>query len=115
MHIGVIGLGEPETACHGIQWVCFFCKEMVEWGVLGVTRQYYTLREKDVVSKSKAGEYALLNVPDKWKQIIKEALRIREGVTTSNYISPIKRRNDALSYMDFIIADCKKLLSAKSL
>lgn len=91
----------------------FFSKEMVEWGVLGVTRQYYTLREKDVVSKSKAGEYALLNVPDKWKQIIKEALRIREGVITSNYISPIKRRNDTLSYMDFIIADSKKLLSTK--
>ena len=92
----------------------FFSKEMVEWGVLGVTRQYYTLREEDVISKSKAGEYALLYVPDKWKQIIKEALRIREGVITSNYISPIKRRNDTLSYMDFIIAECNKLLSAKS-
>jgi hypothetical protein len=92
----------------------FFSEEMVEWGVLGVTRQYYTLKEKDVTSKSKAGEYALLNVSNKWKEIIKEALRIREGVRTSNYISPIKRRNDTLNYMDFIIAECNKLLSAKS-
>lgn len=91
----------------------FFSEEMVEWGVLGVTRQYYTLKEKDVTSKSKAGEYALLNVSNQWKKIIREALRIREGVRTSSYISPIKRRNDTLSYMDFIIAECNKLLSAK--
>jgi len=28
---------------------------MIEWSVLGVSRQYYTFREKDIISKVKAG------------------------------------------------------------
>lgn len=87
-----------------------FCKEQVEWGVLGVTRQYYTLRENGVVSKSEAGEYALTEIPERWQRIIEEALRIRKGIPKSNYTSVIERRNDTIRYMDFIIEEGNKML-----
>lgn len=82
-----------------------FNKEQVEWGVLGVTRQYYTLRENGVVSKGEAGVYALSHVPERWQRIIEEALRIRKGIRESKYISVNERRNDTIGYMDFIIAE----------
>lgn len=35
----------------------------IEWGVLGVSRLYYTFNEKNITSKVGAGEYALKTVP----------------------------------------------------
>ncbi|MBH0160466.1 nucleotidyltransferase domain-containing protein [Fictibacillus sp. 26RED30] len=82
---------------------------MIEWGVLGVTRLYYSLREKDITSKAGAGEYALQTVPEEFHQIIREALRIRNGNKFSRYGSMRKRRNDALNYMKYIIRECNNL------
>ncbi len=82
---------------------------MIEWGVLGVTRLYYSLRENDITSKAGAGEYALRTVPEEFHQIILEALRIRNGNKFSHYGSMRKRRNDALSYMKYIIRECNNL------
>ncbi|MET3728197.1 putative nucleotidyltransferase [Fictibacillus halophilus] len=82
---------------------------MNEWGVLGVTRLYYSLREKDITSKVGAGEYALRTVPETYHQIIREALRIRNGNKFSHYGSMRKRRSDALSYMKYIIRECNNL------
>ncbi|MRX53009.1 DUF4111 domain-containing protein [Bacillus idriensis] len=79
---------------------------MIEWGVLGVTRLFYSIREEDITSKVGAGEYALRTVPEEYHQIITEALRIRNGNKFSLYSSMIKRRNDALKYMKFVINEC---------
>lgn len=87
-----------------------FNKEQVEWGVLGVTRQYYTLRENGIVSKGEAGTYALTHVPERWQRIIEESLRIRKGIRKLNYTSVIERRNDTIRYMDFIIEEGNKML-----
>lgn len=35
---------------------------MVEWGVLGVSRLYYTFKEKDITSKVGAGEVTQANI-----------------------------------------------------
>ncbi|WP_026696163.1 aminoglycoside adenylyltransferase domain-containing protein [Peribacillus kribbensis] len=81
----------------------------IEWGVLGVTRLYYTFRERDITSKAEAGEYALMNVPEKWHKIIEEALRLRnKKPPKSSYNSLIRRRNEALAYMDFMIKECNE-------
>ncbi len=80
--------------------------DMVEWGVLGVSRLFYTLNEKGIVSKEQAGEYALQTVPKNWHKIINEALRLRKGIPTSYYKSVFERRKDAVAYIDFIIDKC---------
>ncbi|MFE7062128.1 aminoglycoside adenylyltransferase domain-containing protein [Sutcliffiella sp. NPDC057660] len=78
----------------------------IEWGVLGVTRLFYTIREKDMTSKVGAGEYALGTVPEKWHKIIEEAIRFRKGEKQSLYRSVRKRRADALAYMEYVIGGC---------
>lgn len=54
----------------------------VSWCILGMLRQYYTLREHDVISKAGAGAYGLLHAPDRWHPLIREAvvLQRREAV-----------------------------------
>jgi hypothetical protein len=84
---------------------------MIEWGVLGVSRLYYTFKEKDMTSKVGAGEYALKNVPQEWHKIINESMRLRKGNKKSYYNSIVKRRNDALKYIDYIIQESNKFLS----
>jgi hypothetical protein len=85
----------------------------VEWGILGVSRQYYTFREREITSKVGAGEYALQNLPQKWHKIIKEAMRLRKDNNKSFYNSIFERRNDALGYMDFIIQESNGLFDKK--
>ncbi|MDZ5472979.1 nucleotidyltransferase domain-containing protein [Bacillus sp. 31A1R] len=86
-----------------------FQLESIEWGVLGVTRLYYSLREKDITSKIGAGEYALKAVPSKWHNIIQESMRIRKNEKKSYYLSPFKRRREALDYMDFVIREMNRV------
>lgn len=87
----------------------FISLKQIEWGVLGISRLYYTFLERNITSKIGAGEYALQTVPQKWHTIIKEAMRMRRGNTKSYYNSKLKRRNDALGYIEFIIQESNKL------
>lgn len=47
--------------------------------VLGLLRQFYTIQENGVVSKSKAGEYGIDHLEEKWHDIIRKAVNIRSG------------------------------------
>ncbi len=89
----------------------FISPKLVEWGVLGVTRQYYTFKERDIVSKVEAGKYALQNVPQRWHKIIRESMRSRENNKKSYYNSIFQRRNDALGYIDYIIRESNGLFN----
>jgi len=42
----------------------------ITWGVLGVVRLHATIYTGDVISKSKAAEYALNSFASKWENII---------------------------------------------
>jgi len=75
----------------------------VEWGVLGISRLYYTLHEEDIASKYEAGEYMLGRVPPNFERILKEALRIRKSEAKSYYISPFRRRKDTILFMKYMI------------
>lgn len=79
---------------------------MIEWGVLGVSRIYYSIKEQDLISKSGAGQYAMQHVPARWHRILQESIRLREGSSRSLYRSVFKRRQDALTYMDYMIKEC---------
>jgi hypothetical protein len=87
----------------------YFKSEMIEWGVLGVSRQYYTFMEKQITSKVGAGEYALRFVPERWHKIINESMRLRKGITKSYYTSIFNRRNDSLAYINYIIRECNSM------
>ena len=63
----------------------------IQWTVLGVLRQYYTLREHAITSKVEAGRYGLSTLPDRWHALIDEAISIREGSRSSGYRSRIAR------------------------
>jgi len=52
----------------------------IEWSILGLLRQYYTLKEHGIVSKLGAGEYALLHMPKEWHSVIQEAIDIRKCI-----------------------------------
>lgn len=88
-----------------------FSLDEIEWGVLGVSRIYYTINEKDIASKIGAGEYALRTLPERWHKIINEAMRLRKDDNNSCYKSFISRRKDAIDYMTFIIQESNKLYS----
>ncbi|MGE5631052.1 MAG: aminoglycoside adenylyltransferase domain-containing protein [Caulobacteraceae bacterium] len=91
----------------------FISLGMIEWGVLGISRLYYTFSEGDMTSKVGAGEYALRTVPQKWHRIINESMRLRKGIGKSYYRSIFERRNDALDYIEFIIQESNNLFKEK--
>ncbi|TMU87535.1 DUF4111 domain-containing protein [Bacillus sp. BHET2] len=80
----------------------------LEWSVLGLLRQFYTLKEIDIVSKLGAGEYGLLHLPEEWSSIIKEAMNIRKGLKKRNFKSEEERVNCTLMFMRYIIEYCNE-------
>lgn len=75
----------------------------VQWTVLGVLRQYYTVRERDITSKNSAGDYALTHIPEKWHRIVHESLNIRNQAHQSFYQSRLVRAVEAYRFLKFII------------
>lgn len=90
----------------------YFSTKHIEWGVLGITRLFYTFHMKQVTSKVGAGEYALLVVPSKWHKIIYESMNYRRGIKKSLYESRIKRKLDVIDYMKFMLSEYKKQFGA---
>jgi hypothetical protein len=83
--------------------------EEVEWSVLGLLRQYYTLKEKGIISKVGAGEYGLLNLPEEWHSIITEALNIRKNIRVRIFNSEEKRLHETLNFSKFLIQYCNRM------
>ncbi|PGM57869.1 aminoglycoside adenylyltransferase domain-containing protein [Bacillus sp. AFS053548] len=88
----------------------FVSLRSIEWGILGVSRLYYTFKEKDITSKVGAGEYVLEVVPKRWHKIINESIRLRTEHKKSYYKSIFTRRKDAIDYMEFMIREINKLI-----
>ena len=87
------------------RWLYALTPAATLWGILGVTRLHATITSGDILSKSAAGHYALLNFPAQWTPIIETALAIRNGEGTGSHRNAFARRRDMLTYMDFVIAD----------
>jgi hypothetical protein len=82
----------------------------IEWTVLGLLRQFFTLKEYDIVSKMDSGEYGLLNVPEEWHIIIKEAIHIRKGVKSKAFNSDEERINATIAFSKYLINFCNSRL-----
>jgi Domain of unknown function (DUF4111) len=102
-----IKLSSKRISMNSVSLLC--SKAAVEWGVLGITRLYYTFHENQITSKARAGEYALRVVPERWHRVIQESINYRRGISKSLYRSVWKRRADTLAYMNYILNECNKL------
>ncbi|NHM30835.1 aminoglycoside adenylyltransferase domain-containing protein [Neobacillus terrae] len=84
----------------------------VEWTVLGLLRQYYTLKEYDFISKMGAGDYGLIHMPEEWHSIIREAINIRRGVKARIFPAKEERINSALSFPKYLMKHCQELVES---
>lgn len=82
-------------------------RSAVMWGVLGISRQHYTVMTGAIASKAAGGEYALTVTDPRWHPIIDEALRIRRG-EPGGYANPFKRRRDALEFVAMMIDEIRR-------
>jgi predicted nucleotidyltransferase len=74
------------------------------WGVLGVARQRYTLATGRLTSKTGAGTWARDALPEAWRRVLDECVRLRSGIPSrSLYASRFARRGDALRFMEYAI------------
>jgi hypothetical protein len=87
----------------------------VQWTVLGVLRQFYTLREQRIISKIGAGEYALARLPERWCPIIREAMALRENPQRSQYRSRIGRAVETYTFLRYVIRICNEDMEAANL
>ena len=78
----------------------------IQWTVLGVLRQFYTLREHGIKSKIGAGEYGLQHMPPLWQPLIQEAINIRQHVQPSLFRSRVVRAVQARAFLQLIISAC---------
>lgn len=82
----------------------------IEWTVLGLLRQFYTIKEKDIVSKLDAGEYGLMQLPVEWHNIIKEAMNIRKGEKEKIFDSERDRLDNAMIFSKYLLQQCNKFV-----
>jgi hypothetical protein len=81
----------------------------IQWTVLGVLRQYYTFKERSIISKIGAGDYAVQHLPVQWGRLIQEAINIRRGNETSLYRLGILRAIEAYQFLRWIIRECNTM------
>jgi len=85
----------------------------IEWTVLGLLRQFYTLKEHDIISKLGAGEYALKHLPLEWHPIIKKAINIRKGEKINIFTTDKERIDMTIRFSKYIIQYCNQVYTKK--
>jgi hypothetical protein len=65
--------------------------DAVEWCTLGMLRQLYTIKERDITSKIGTGEYGLKILPERWHELIREAIAIKRREPMPIYSSQVTR------------------------
>ncbi|MCK2217780.1 DUF4111 domain-containing protein [Actinomadura sp. ATCC 31491] len=103
------------------------------WIVTGISRLHYTLATGELTSKTGAARYALQAFPERWRRVVREALRLREedaarpslgGLLSSLgddfgtprrslYGSPFERRQDVLGFAAEAIDAAHALYTAR--
>lgn len=78
----------------------------LEWTVLGLLRQIYTLRERDIISKLAAGEYGLRELDSKWHGLIQEAIHIRKRNPERRFTTNEERVNATIQFAKELINSC---------
>ena len=90
------------SGCSIGYFVLFFFPKKIEWGILGVARQFYTLEKGEITSKSRAGEYYLDKIPLVWQPAVLDAIKARR--MNKFQVQPsTKRARETLNCMRFFI------------
>ncbi|RJS59208.1 aminoglycoside adenylyltransferase domain-containing protein [Bacillus sp. PK3_68] len=63
----------------------------------------------EIISKIDTGKYAINYMPERWHNIIREAISIQEGLGVRYYNSKKRRINDALQCMDYMLNCCNRM------
>ena len=92
----------------GLLWL--LTDDGVQWVVLGISRLFCALRTDSMPSKSQAGQYSLAHVPRRWHALVKEALNLRSGSTVRYYRSRLRRAQDAMAFLKYMIGSCNSPL-----
>ncbi|WP_158598360.1 aminoglycoside adenylyltransferase domain-containing protein [Falsibacillus albus] len=95
------------------QWTTEQIDSELEWSILGMLRQYYTLKEKDIISKVEAGEYALRHLPALWHPIIQEAINIRSGNKEELFGTHDERIQTALKFLRYLHSHFNQLMEVE--
>jgi hypothetical protein len=82
--------------------------QALAWCVPGVARMHFTIATGDVTSKSGACRYVLSTLPERWHQVAREALTLRNGEPRQSG-NRLSRRQDVLDFMQFVIDDANAL------
>lgn len=83
--------------------------EAVEWCTLGMLRQLYTVKERDIKSKIKAGFYGITIIPQQWHEIIYEAINIKRLQPDRYYTSKEKRLADLVGLLRYIHLEANRI------
>jgi len=101
-------LGDPNLSCCD-SLVQDMMDEAVEWCVLGMLRQLYTIREHGITSKLGAGEYGLRIVPAQWRGLIVEAVAIKRREPLRLYESQQQRLRELVELLRYVHAESNRL------
>ncbi|WP_042146292.1 aminoglycoside adenylyltransferase domain-containing protein [Paucisalibacillus sp. EB02] len=82
----------------------------IEWIVLGLLRQFYTMKEQNIVSKLGAGNYGLSHLPSRWHNIIQEAINIRKGENDRMFSSDMERVENTIHFSQYLIEHCNSFV-----
>ncbi|MCA1054379.1 DUF4111 domain-containing protein [Rossellomorea aquimaris] len=77
----------------------------IEWTVLGLLRQYYTIKEENIISKLHSGYYGLKHLPVKWHPLIQESINIRSNHGQSLFPSDEERVETLYRFAQFIFTE----------
>ena len=81
----------------------------LNYAVLTACRIYYTVQNRNIVSKEEAFHWALENIPEKWHPIINMSRNNRLKVKGNK---TEKLEKDAMDFVEFIDVRAKKVLSS---
>lgn len=87
----------------------FLSDEWIEFAVMTLCRILYTLDNKGITTKIQSANYAVMSIPNEYKLIIEEAIRIRKSsCDKSLYETKFERENELKCFMNYLIDYCNK-------
>jgi predicted nucleotidyltransferase len=82
----------------------------LEWIVLGLLRQFYTIKEQNIISKLGAGNYGISSLSRQWHNIIQEAINIRKGINDRIYSTDRERLESTIRFSQYLIEHCNSIV-----
>lgn len=77
--------------------------EEATWHVLAAARMHHLLTTGGMTSKSAAGRWGLGHYDERWHPVLREALRIREGLGDGHYADATQRGADVAAFTAYVV------------